>query len=280
MLVIEIAVLGISLLGFGVFLASGFKSAGLSGVACLLCAVLKLVSASRDIELTIIARAVAPLLAVPPFVYVWLARKEAAAAERYFDLVIYSGFGLSGWSAAHLWFARNHLPWCCQMMWTAAIVLGAVTALFSVICWRTTGTRHRRFLMVFGPTLLLLYFLGIALKPVVEGYPLSVDSSLVALRSVMGLLVLPAAFFIGNWIKEGALGDAAIHGKVFWIFVAMFAVSYFANNPELTPYLDRIPLIGEGVAPASVVLVLVFPPTVGFLLRPTPRKPRENTEGR
>lgn len=260
MFIIEILFLSLSTFAIAFFLSSGFKSTILLYVGGGLFILFRIVAPFLEYNPSIILRGIVPLMLIIPILYDGIVLGKENPEEKYFS---YLGFGTAiiiifiilSW-----WRAGNYA----DILWGILLI---ILTFFTFVCGKASNKIHKRIFLILGTLVFFLWISGVFLHPVIWGGDFSLINIMISLKGNISFFVFPAMFFLGNYSKMGLLSNQVIHKKVFLYFVSMFAVSIFIRNPELTPFLNMIPILGDKLPELSSGVTVISIPLVGILIR-------------
>ncbi len=209
---------------------------------------------------SIILRIIVPFLFLIPIYYEQIVLSKEKSEEKYFGFLNFFTAILFCFILWSWWRAGNYA----DILWG---ILTIILAPFTFVCRKASNKIHKRIFLILGTIVFFLWISGIFLHLIIRGGDLSLVNIMSSLKGNIGFFIFPTMFFLGNYAKMGLLSDQAIHKKVFLYFMSMFFVSVFIRNPELTPFLNMIPIIGDKLPELSAGVTLISLPLVGFLIR-------------
>lgn len=257
MFTIEILFLFFSLFAVALFFASGFKNTVLLYTGTGLLLPFFIITPFFEYYASIIMRVIVPFLLIIPAFYDGLVLSKDKAEEKYFGflsigtIVIFVLLILSWWRAGNY----------ADILWGVLLI---TLAIFTLVCEKITDKTHKKIFLALGTITFLTWISGIFLHPIMANADFSMANIMLSLKGNIGFFIFPTMFFLGNYSKMGLLHNQDIHKKVFLYFGAMFAISIFIRNPELTPFIDKIPILGDKLPELSAGVTLISMPLVGL----------------
>ncbi len=208
-------------------------------------------------EMTVWSRCMVPFLIVPMIFYdSMILEEEEEPSERYFGFLYW---GQLFWVTPLISvFTKGVRPD------DIFIVPNLLLIPFTFICAKS-NRKHQTYFVIFGIATMILWLGDLLLHPVLAGADVNVPTILLSLKFNIGYFIFAILFFFGNWAKLGLFENSSVHRKCFFWLMAMYAISIFARQPELAPFLDRVPLLGDKLASAGATGVFVFPSVMGFI---------------